>query len=275
VAGLGGAGTADCGTRCSRWPDTRKMGDVQPSSVVLLGSGVEVAQARFGASVLSSACMPRVSVPRVSLPRASVSGPSLPASGMRRITSGPRELSGLQSDTFPHASPRRLHAARADTASGGRDAGTRPCSTSGLVCLRHNNTDVQGDHVHTIAVAWVVATAVRGMRRSVRRGAKEEAASLFRCHRQPVSLRRPASLFATGKPWYLLSPFYFSYLEKDSKCFEHSLYKFAKKQRSCYSMAARLRLSERRKRRKKGGGREIKMNTSFNNVRRICSSRVL
>ena len=65
----------------------------------------------------------------------------------------------------------------------------------GLVCLRHNNTDVQGDHVHTIAFVWVVATAVRGMRRSVRRGAKEEAASLSRCHRQPVSLRRPACLF--------------------------------------------------------------------------------
>jgi len=42
---------------------------------------------------------------------------------------------------------------------------------------------VQGDHVHTIAVAWVVATAVRGMRRSGRRGAKEEAASLSRCRR--------------------------------------------------------------------------------------------
>jgi len=118
-----------------------------------------------------------------------------PVSSMRRITSGPRELSGLQSAAFPHASPRCLHAARAGTASGGRDAGTRPCSTSGLVCLRHNNMDVQGDHVHTIAVTWVVATAVRGMRRSGRRGAKEEAASLSRSHRQPVALRRPACLF--------------------------------------------------------------------------------
>jgi len=33
---------------------------------------------------------------------------------------------------------------------------------------------------------------------------------------------------------------------------------FVRKKRSFYSMAARLRLSERRKRRKKGGGREIK-----------------
>ena len=78
MAGLGGAGTADCGTRCSRWPGTRKMGDVQPSSVVSPGSGVKVAQARFGASVLCSASMPRVSVLHVSLPRASVSGPLSP-----------------------------------------------------------------------------------------------------------------------------------------------------------------------------------------------------
>jgi len=78
VAGLDGAGAADCGTRCSRWTDTRKIGDVQPSSVVSPGSGVEVAQARFGASVLRSASMPRVPVPRVSLLRASVSGPLSP-----------------------------------------------------------------------------------------------------------------------------------------------------------------------------------------------------
>ena len=75
VAGLGGAGAADCGTRCSRWPHTSKMGDVQLSSVFSLGSGVEVEQACFWASVLRSASMPRVSVPRVSLLCASASGP--------------------------------------------------------------------------------------------------------------------------------------------------------------------------------------------------------
>ena len=52
-----------------------KWGMCNVSSVVSPGSGVEVAQARFGASVLCSASMPHVSVLHVSLPCASVSGP--------------------------------------------------------------------------------------------------------------------------------------------------------------------------------------------------------
>ena len=98
MAGLSGAVAADCGTRCSRWPDTRKMGDVQPSSVVSPvqpGSGIEVTRARFGASVprvsvqrafvpcvLRSTSIPRVSR-SVSVPRASASGPLFPHLSVR------------------------------------------------------------------------------------------------------------------------------------------------------------------------------------------------
>ena len=135
MAGLGGAGAADCGTRCSRWPDTRKMGDVQPSSVVLLGSGVEVAQARFGASVLCSASMPRVSVPRVSLPRASVSGPLSPC---RACDGSPRAHASFSACRALHFHMRLRVACMRHGQTPHREGGMRGRGRAArLVCLRH------------------------------------------------------------------------------------------------------------------------------------------
>jgi len=78
---------------------------------------------------------------------------------------------------------RCLRAAWTGGASGRRDVGTRPCSTSGLVCLWHHNMDVQGDHARWLSRGWprrCVRCGGRG-----RRGTKEEAASLSRVSLPP------------------------------------------------------------------------------------------
>jgi len=78
---------------------------------------------------------------------------------------------------------RCLRAAWTGGASGRRDVGTRPCSTSGLVCLWHHNMDVQGDHARWPSRGWprrCVRCGGRG-----RRGTKEEAASLSRVSLPP------------------------------------------------------------------------------------------
>jgi len=193
VAGLGGAGAADCGTRCSRWPDTRKMGDVQRVVGRLAGVRSRGGTSAFwglcavfclNATCLSAACLVAACLCFwASLPVWHATDHLGPTRAFR-----PEERC---ISTCVSASPACGTGRHRIGRAGCGDAAVQHVC---LVCLRHNNTDVQGDHVHTIAVAWVVATAVRGMWRSGRRDEKEEAASLSRCHRQPVSLRRPACL---------------------------------------------------------------------------------